>query len=157
MNAVPASVIVASAILHATNGRVNATVVFPHTNAGEIAVTASQTVPGDLAVLGHDELLAFHQSTVLMYLAVTPRQTIRLTDPPTFTFSLPKSSVMPAQYFLSYRGPSAPAWETPGEAARATADGTNAILSFKPAGLPVTLPAGETQNFVLYYPSEGAA
>jgi hypothetical protein len=64
---------------------------------------------------------------------------------------------MPVRYFLSYRGPSDAAWESAGEAERATVEGSNAIVSFKPAGLPTTLPAGQTQNFVLYYPSEGAA
>lgn len=151
------SLVLASSVLRVSNGHVNATLAFSHVSSSEVTVTARQTLPGNLVVLGRDELLAFHQSTVVMYLAVTPRKTIHLTELPTFTFAFPRSGMMPVVYFLSYRGPSGGSWEMPGDPARARAEGAIAILSFKPTGLPATLPAGKTQNFVLYYPSEGAA
>lgn len=121
-----------------------------------VAVQARASIPNTLTILGRDERLAFHDTEVILYLAITPRNNTQLVRDATVTLRVPGRYAQ-KPYYMSYRGPDSDSWVMPGVVGIARGAGHFLTVAFDARNLPISLRANETYSLVLYSPSNPTA
>ena len=140
-----------TAMLHA--GDVAIRVVFPplESKSGAVSLAAGPSVPSHLVVLGNDERLAFHDTSILAYISLRPSSDMRLRGSVTVAFTLPPTNIIDgALYRLSARLPNAESWISAGSQKLVPGRRGMASVIFVIKELPAKLYGGGTYSFVLY-------